>query len=331
MDSKRVLLKDIAKRANLTVNTVSRALKNKSDISVQTRQYVQELALEMGYIPDVVASSLRNGFTKTIGVMFDNISNPYYMIMTEYLNEYLKQAGYDIMIFTSSGLNAQFDNEILNKMVSRRIDGIITFLRPTKEVARFVIKNKIPLVVVGREADDIGIDSVYTDDFNGGYLVAEHLTKKGHHKIGYLGAPKDIMCSKKRAEGLEKYMIEHGIPYQNDQILFLEHGDMSLDNPTKQLVDLGLTAIFCFNDTMAYEVMNKLHDYNKNVPEDILVIGYDNIEDFLRVPVGLTSVSADKKELAKEAVKILLDRINNPGIELQRIVKDTKLILRKTA
>lgn len=83
---KRVLLKDIAERSGLTVNTVSRALKNKSDIAPSTREYIQALALEMGYIPDIVAASLRQGYTNTIGVMFDNISNPYYMIMAEHLN-----------------------------------------------------------------------------------------------------------------------------------------------------------------------------------------------------------------------------------------------------
>jgi LacI family transcriptional regulator len=250
MQRKRVLLKDIAERANLTVNTVSRALKNKSDISLATREYIQSLALEMGYIPDVVAASLRNGYTNTIGVMFDNLSNPYYMIMTDYIDRFLKDNGYDIMIFTSYGVHSEFDIETLNKMISRRIDGIITFLRPTDEVAKVATLNKIPLVVLGREADDIGIDSVYTDDVNGGYEVAKHLVGLGHEKIGYLGASIDIMCSKKRAEGLVKYLKETGRILPKENIYFQTANNPSIIKPLKKFVELGITAIFCLRQIM---------------------------------------------------------------------------------
>lgn len=328
---KRVLLKDIAERANLTINTVSKALKNKSDISLKTREYVQSLALEMGYIPDVVAASLRSGYTNTIGVMFDNLANPYYMIMTDYIDKFLKENGYDMMIFTSYGVENEFDIETLNKMISRRIDGIITFLRPTDEVATMVKHNKIPLVVLGREADDIGIDSVYTNDVNGGYLAAKHLIELKHEKIGYLGASKNIMCSKKRAEGMMNYLSEINKNQPTEHFHFHEDNSQNLMEPLKRLIKLGVTGIVCFNDTTAYEVISYLSELNLSVPDDIAIIGFDNIEDYMKSPVGLTSVFGSKHEMAREAVDILLERIKKPDSPIKNIIKETSLILRKTA
>lgn len=331
MADKRILLKDIAKEAGLTINTVSRALKNKSDISESTRASVQKLAVKMGYIPDVVASSLRSGFTKTIGIMFDNIANPYYMIMTELIHEELKKDDYDIMIFTGSGDRAQFDLKSFQKMVSRRIDGIITFLKPTDEVVKAIKNNRIPLVILGREGDDIGIDSVYTNDFVGGYEIGKHLILKKHEKIGYIGAPKDILCSVKRLEGLQKALEENQNMMKSEYIKFLKHGELSLVKPIDELLASGATAIFCFNDTMAYEVITILQNKGLNIPLDVAVAGYDNLEDYIHIPVSLTSIESNKKELTLKAIGALKKRMLDFDSPLVRLVNTAQLIPRKTA
>jgi LacI family transcriptional regulator len=328
---KRVLLKDIAEKSGLTINTVSRALKNKSDISIGTREYVQKLAVDMGYIPDVVASSLRSGFTKTIGIMFDNLSNPYYMIMTELIHNELKKDDYDIMIFTSSGENAQFDLESFQKMVSRRIDGIITFLKPTPDVVKAIHINRIPLVILGREGDDIGIDSIYTNDFQGGYEIGRRLVQQGHKNIGYIGAPQDILCSLKRLEGLRTYLDEQGISMPVSRSKFLKHYDLNLIKPIDDLLEQKVTAIFCFNDTMAYDVITILHQRGYQVPGDIAVAGYDNIEERLRVPVELTTIETHKEELTHKTIQTLKKRMSNFDSPLVKLVNEAKIVIRKTA
>jgi LacI family transcriptional regulator len=328
---KRVLLKDIAEKSGLTINTVSRALKNRSDISIGTREYIQKLALDMGYIPDVVASSLRSGFTKTIGIMFDNISNPYYMIMTELIHNELKKEDYDIMIFTSSGDRAQFDLESFNKMVARRIDGIITFLKPTPDVVKAIHTNRIPLVILGREGDDIGIDSIYTNDYQGGYEIGKHLAQQGHQKIGYIGAPQDILCSLKRLEGLRSFLDEKGIVMPVAQAKFLKHYDLNLIKPVEELIEQKVTAIFCFNDTMAYEVISILNQKGLSVPKDIAVAGYDNIEQHLRVPVSLTTIDTYKEELTSRAIQTLMHRMHHFDAPLVKLVNGARIIIRKTA
>lgn len=326
----KVLLKDIAKKAGMSINTVSRALKDKDDISESTKAYINQLAKDMGYVPDFVAQSLRNGYTKTIGVVFDNIANPYFMIMTEVIHKVLNEENFDIMIFTGSNDRAQFDLEALNRLISRRIDGIITFLKPTKEVADYAKKIQIPVVTVGRESDDLGIDSVFTNDVEGGYLVGEHLIDKGHTDIAYIGAPSDIKCSTKRLEGLKKSCSNHGVSLKDRNIKFLEHRKDDIAHLVKSCVQNKVTAIFCFNDVMAYEAITTIENLGLNVPHDIAVVGYDDIEHRLSIPTQLTTIHNGNEAITRKAVEFLLARIYHYNTPLKVQIFEPKLMVRKT-
>ena len=236
-----------------------------------------------------------------------------------------------MMIFTSSGDRAQFDIDSFNKMVSRRIDGIITFLKPKQEVVNATQTNKIPLVILGREGDDIGVDSVYTNDFSGGYEIAKHLYVKGHRHIGYIGAPNDILCSLKRLEGMTHFLKEADQPVDERLHRFLEHGSLSLEPHIQTLLDFGASAIFCFNDTMAYEVISILNQKGIRVPEDVAVAGYDNIEERIHVPIALTTVDTDKRELTLRAVHMLMRRIHDFNAPMMKLVNHATLVVRQTA
>lgn len=326
LDKKRVLLKDIADALGLTVNTVSRAINDKHDISEATKEKVRRKAEEMGYIPDIVASSLRHGYTKTVGILFDNLANPYFMIMTEMIHQHLQASGYHIMIFTSFGDRSQMDIEVFNQMVSRRVDGILTFLRPTKEVAQLAIKNRLPMVVVGREGDDLGLDSFYTDDVEGGGLAAQHLYDLGHRNVAYIGVPSDIMCSTKRAEGFVGTFKELNVSIDAKSIVFMKHGENKLLEHVDKLYAKGVTAIFCFNDSIAYEIM---HHLNKNGKErKIEIVGYDNIGSKLNIPVNMTSIDTKKDQLISSAVEALIKRIKDFDIQLVRRVYPVQLVNR---
>lgn len=330
MKEKRVLLRDIALKSGLTINTVSRALKDKDDISEKTKSYVKALALEMGYIPDAVASSLRSGFTNTIGIVFDNINNPYFMMMTDLVYQELQRMGYDLMIYTNSGDHAKLDIDAFQKMVARRIDGIITFLKPTEDVVNLSKMNQIPIVVLGREGDDVGVDSVYTDDCEGGRELAKHLYEKGYKNVAYIGAPKDIMTSLKRFEGFSKFFKEKQIDIPEDNVTFLEHGRVALKPIVDTLLKKEINAIFCFNDTMAYEVIDYVIKNGYRVPEDIAICGYDNLEEYLHIPVMLTTVDTDKRELVRKAIQILSDRLKAFDQPIQKMVNASKVVVRKT-
>lgn len=145
----KVRLKDISEKMNLTINTVSRALHDKDDISEKTKEEVRRVAKELGYVPDFVASSMRTASTKTIAVLFDNLLNPYFMIMANSIQRYLNDIGYHMIIFTATCTEAILTMDVLQQMVSRRVDGVISFLRVSEEGAKYAHQIHLPIFIVG--------------------------------------------------------------------------------------------------------------------------------------------------------------------------------------
>jgi LacI family transcriptional regulator len=325
MLKERILLKDIALKTGLTINTVSRALQDKNDISLSTKQMVKEVANALGYIPNVIARSMRSGFTNTIGIVFDNIANPYYMIMTELLHRYLEIENYDVFIITTSGDNSLFDQTTLNKILSRKIDGIISFLKPNLQTAELIKANRIPIVIVGREGDDLLLDSIYTNDVDGGYQVGKFLHKQGFKHIGYIGAPKDILCSVKRLEGLKIFLEETKPSILLDSI-FLSHGDMELKNKVDFLIKKGVDAIFCFNDVMAMETLTHIQQEPHYKDKNIQIVGYDHIAKRLNIPMQLTSIDSDKEVICKLATQTVIHRIKNYQLPLVKHIQPIFLV-----
>ncbi len=317
---KRISLKDIAEELNITANTVSRALKDKDDISQKTKDEVRRVAKELGYIPDMVASSMRTSSTKTVAVLFDNLMNPYFSIMANYLHFHLSQKGYRLMIFNSN-TDAILNMDVLKQMMSHRVDGVITFLRPDEETAKFVNKINLPVTVIGREADDLGIDSIFSDDVSGGYKMGNYLFNKGYKNIGYIGAPENIKCSIKRAQGLKDYYNEKDI---EPMILFSTYDGNSIYQIIDELISSNVKAIFCFNDSIAFSTMLYIKEkYPKH--KDIEVTGYDNIASHLNLPISITTIGTDVNKMVELCVNQLMNKIDNFDIPLYMEVLPTFL------
>lgn len=320
---KRVSLKDIAQELNLTVNTVSRALNDKEDISDKTKREVRHMAEELGYVPDIVASSMRTSSTKMIAVLFDNLLNPYFMLMANHINNRLNKEGYRMMIFTTTTTEAIMTIEIFNQMLAHRVDGVISFLRPNKKVASRANKMQLPIFVVGREADDLKIDSIFTDDVNGGYMMGEYLYNRGHRNVGYLGGPRGIVCNVKRAEGFKEYFDK----YQSKlTITYSNWNDDSIFENIDTLIEKNVDAIFCFNDSIAYSTMMYIQD---KYPEKnhIEVTGYDNIAKQLELPIKIATIGTDVKHMINMCVDQLMKKIHNFNLPLYIETMDTEIII----
>lgn len=318
----RVLLKDIAEKLNLTANTVSRALNDKEDISDQTKDKVRKVAEELGYIPDSVASSMRTSSTKTIAVLFDNLLNPYFMIMANSIHRHLITIGYDMMIFTETSTEATLTIDVLRKMISRRVDGVISFLRPSKEVAEYANKIHLPLFILGREADDLNIDSIFTNDVQGGFLMGDYLYNRGYYHVGYLGGPMDIICNVKRAEGFAKYYKQKGIEVS---VKYSSWDEKSIYENLDLMVEEGIDAIFCFNDNIAYSTILYLKENHPN-HKPIEVGGYDNIASSLQLPIPLATIGTDIEKMITICIEQLMKRIENFNLPLFVQSNETFLI-----
>lgn len=307
---KKVTLKDIALETGYSVNCVSRALMDASDISRQTKEKIQEVANRLGYVPNIAAASLKNGNSKIIGILYDNLLNPYYNTILAHVEDILNKKGYAFITFRAG----KFDEKIYKYIISRNVEGLLSFLIPSEEVISIQRKRLFPTVIIGRKSKQVS--SVYYDDAKGGYLAGKYLIEKGYKNSVYFGEIEDLVISKERSNGFKKAMLEAN---KKANIQFRPHGSR-FTQMVDELLEKNPTvdSIFCFSDFVAYEVINELSVRNRN---DIKIIGFDNIQKEIMMPYKLTTVGQDKELVAQDALNLLFEQITSKD---KHIVKEIK-------
>lgn len=328
--NKNVTLRDIAERTGFSINTVSHALKNKTDISKETRELIQKTAQEMGYIGNASASFLRSGISKTIAIILGDISNPHFSIMVREIENYIRGLGYTPFI-----LNTEEDEEIEYRAIlsaaQKNVDGVILCpVQRSRNNILFLQKTGIPFVLIGRRFTDLDTDYVVCDDENGGYIAARYLLELGHRDILFLNAPLHISSSAERLHGFHRAFLEKGAPYHPD----LVYSGSAQSGGWGQVLEAALkrhpsvTAVLSFSDLIAWEAVLALNQLGLRVPKDISVMGFDNIQSRFHFPVLLTTVSSSKRTMATAAAELLLQKIQGEAHE--QIILPTKLIVRES-
>ncbi|MDB5055622.1 MAG: transcriptional regulator, LacI family [Bacilli bacterium] len=334
MEVKKIKLKDVAQRTGFTINTVSRALKNKEEISLSTRKVIQETAKVMGYFVNTVASSLRSGFTKSIAVIIGDISNPHFGITVKEIEILARKRGYTIFIITTEE-DDHLEEKAIQSAISQNVDGII--ICPTQrgiKNIRFLQKTGIPFVLLGRRFEnEHDIDYVVCDDVNGGYIAIKHLLDRGRKKILFLNGPSYISSAKDRLQGYKLALQEARISF--DPALVREIGVTSGDsqNEIKKLLLEGIAfdGIFAFSDMMAWEAIHMLNLRGFSVPKDFSVVGFDNIQSRFFFPMLLTTVSNSKSTMSRRTIDILLRKIKDPLNKSKFCeILETRLIIRES-
>lgn len=325
---KRVRLKDIAKEAGITMTSVSRALKGCSNISPSTRQRVSQIALEMGYISNPHAQSLRNGHFPVIAIVYDNFKNPFYSIVTGMIDGYIRQHNYRSMVFNEFNQEARLGLAAAQEIAAFNLAGVITFLVPTQASIDLFKRHAIPLIIIGRDGKDMNIDSVSSNDFQGGYLAGKELLKAGRRHLLYVGAIENLPINRNRYQGFLKALLEENVvpiaKFNNDNVA----ADLLVTSAFNE--DEAIDGIFCFNDLMAFEVINYLMESKHRIPKEIAVIGYDNLQRYINYPFRLTTIDADMQTTAKLVVDSIFMQLNNPARQPINQVVDVTLVSGKT-
>lgn len=325
-------IKDIAKRLNISVSTVSRALRDASDINPNTRNAILKLAEELNYQPNRLAVSLRQKQTHNIGVIVPNLD---YVLstMVRGIDEVALEAGYTVMVCQS---NESFGRELVNtkRLLESLVDGfIISVSSQTKSFDHFkkIQERNIPLVLFDRIVPDILAPSVKLDNEAGGFMATEHLIKQGYRRIAILAGPKNLGIGNQRMDGylnaLKKYKIK------SDEKLII-HCDFNQDKAytaTKELLMMKNRpdAIFTISDRMALGAMLAIKEKKLRMPEDIGLVGFNNEPITSLLTPQISSVDMPAFEIGKVAAKLFIEVMNQKeNNKIEEHVLKPKLFVR---
>jgi len=329
-------IKDIARDLGVSVSTVSRALKDHPDISIETRLMVKNYAEKVNYRPNVLALSLRKQKSNTIGLIIPAIVHHFFSSVISGIEDLAYKEGYNLIICQSNE-NQLRETMNLQTLIDHRVDGILVSLsKTTKKTDHFkeAIENGIPTVFFDRVSDELESDKVITDDFEGGRIAANHLISRGCRKILHLAAPQHLLIGKYRRNGYCEALKSNAIEIREDRILKCDTREevLTLKNHILNLAP-EIDGIFAVNDSTAIETIQVLQSNGFRVPEDIAVIGFGDGPNATIINPQLTTVVQKGYDMGRESVKMLLRRLNNPAAEINYQTKVFKpsLIVRQSA
>ena len=329
---KYITLKMVAESAGVSVNTASRAINSKSDINEETKKRVLQVAQELGYVRNATAVALRTRKTGTIGVVIADNRNPFYAELLNGIEVAAREKNYHI-ILANTQRDYKKEEEAINLLLTKRVDGLlITPVQDKDEDIKNLLDANIPFVVMGRDFENIEIDAVFNDEVKEGFLATEYLIKKGHKRIALVDGFIYKSPAKGRLEGYKKALDKYRISLDESLISV---GDINIEDGyerTKQMLEknLDFTAIFTYNDMMAFGSMQAIKEKGLRIPEDIGLVGYDDIQFSSLISPSLTTIRLKKQELGIESVKLLFSRINREHKKTIKIMLDVELQIRET-
>jgi LacI family transcriptional regulator len=334
MHKGRITIKDIAKELGISPSTVSKALKGHRDISSSTKKSVRELAEKWNYKPDQIALSLKSGLSKTIGVIVPEIVHYFFSTVISGIDDLAFDSGYHVMFCQSSELYSR-EVKAVETLISNRVDGIL--ISVSKETENFdhfrkIQENGIPLVFFDRICDEIDTDRVIVDDESGAYEAVNHLISIGCKNIIHLSGPPNLLIGKNRTNGYLRALRENGMPLHEDNIIRCDSGEEAASIVPGLLKRADKPdGVFAVNDLTAAATMKIIKDMGYNVPDDIAVVGFTSglISDITNPT--LTSVEQHGYLIGKEAVRLLIDRLEkNHDLPSQTKIIKTKLVIKES-
>jgi len=301
----RVRLVDIASKVGVSANTVSLALSGSTRISSETRSKIKRIAAELGYVPNGLARSLVKQESRYVGVILRTLKNPLLIEIAREIERHLKAMDYFMVLMSAEGSPA----EEIRALRIQQVVGILVYpdfselnIRQLKDLRA----TGFPLVLMSSDGLISGLDVVFVDRTIGAYKATSHLVSLGHRHIGYLAGD---AC---KTAGYRMALEEHGIPFDDRNIIKTDDGITYRTGyeSAKALLEKNnkLTAIFASTDTYALGAMRYFADRGISVPDDIAIVGYDDIEESRYAPVRLTTMSYDVNKEVELAIDLMLKR-----------------------
>lgn len=315
MGNSKITIHDIARELNIDSSTVSRALSNNARVTQKTKDKVNAKALELGYQRNLLASSLRNNKTNTIGVIVPRISRHFFSSAIAGIEETAYEAGYNVTI-SQSLEQLEREQKIAQTFSANRVDGVlISVSMETKDNDYLkIFKNSgTPLVFFDRHIEMPGNSNVLIDDFQGGLDATEHLIMQGCKKIAHFSGPQELEIYKNRFNGYKAALEKHSIPLDENLIISSKLMEADGIENAKKLLSLGIAidGIFSSNDTAAISALRYLKEQGIRIPEDIAIVGFSNEPISSVIEPSLTTIDQPGFEMGKIATHLLLTQIKD--------------------
>jgi len=329
--SKRVTLKDVARHAGVSVMTVSNVINRWPYITEETRQKVQAAIDELGYRPNTAARSLVTGRTHTIGVVIADFMNPFFGQAVRGCEDVLYKAGYNLLLCNTNE-DGERERAYLGMLVERDVDGLLMFgsTSTDKEIVQ-IVPETLPIVA---ESSPLLHGNAVVIDLNsemGAYQATQHLIGLGHRRIGHLAGPQSRPVGRQRLLGYQRALCEAGIDLDPGLVINTNPTIRSGYRAAMQLFSTQrLTALFCFNDLMAFGAMVACAHLDIDIPGELALIGFDDIPMAAFANPALTTMRIDQYSLGCLASQILLERLKSGETDWKQVSVSAELVVRNS-
>lgn len=334
----RTTIKDIANYTGFSVTTISLVLNGKADkISKQTKDTVLEAVEKLNYRPNQLAVGLVKKRTKTIGLVISDVSNVFFSNLAKGVEDECRRNGWNLILCNTNDMHKR-DLEYIQVLADKGVDGILFCMsldsdkKKALESVRLMEKLKVPFVMIDRFLEEADCCSVIVNHRSGGYAATKHLLELGHRKIGCVAGPLELEDSRYRLRGYKEALEEYGVEFDPELIYEGNYDRKSGMEAMEYFLSIPkkVTAVFAFNDMSAYGIYNCLKKHKIAVPEEISLVGYDDIffSEILDVP--LTTVSQPVYDMGVEAVQQLISEIGS-GVNSQKCITfQPRLVVRES-
>ncbi|WP_182111608.1 MULTISPECIES: LacI family DNA-binding transcriptional regulator [unclassified Actinotalea] len=323
----RVTINDVARTAGVSVATVSKVLNGRYGVAVDTSARVKKVVDELGYESSLVARSLRSQRTNVIGILVAEFE-PFSTELLKGTSQAIADTGYELLAYSGGGRaggDVGWERRYLSRLSGTLIDGAV-LVTPTVVDA----SNGVPVVAVDPHTGPSGMPTVDSDSLRGAVLATQHLLALGHRRIGFLGGRPDLESARLREEGYRTALLEAGIA--PDPMLMRVGGyrPETADQPAHELLTLAArpTAIFAANDLSAIRTMEVARGLGLRVPDDLSVIGFDNVPESAMTVPGLTTINQPIRRMGSEAIRLLVGLIAGVAGTSTHLTLPTELVER---
>ncbi|ABR46683.1 Alanine racemase [Alkaliphilus metalliredigens QYMF] len=324
-------IQKVAKEAGVSVATVSRVL-NKSDrVAPKTKSIVEETIKRLKYQPNMLGRNLRRSESRMILALLPSISNPFYTMIIKGIEDVARENEYNVLLCQT---NSELERELvyINLLKQRLADGLIS-LDPTININVLRgVSQDYPIVQSCEYSEELNLPYVTIDNFQAGYQAVKHLISIGKKKIALINSDNKFIYARLRQKGYLKALEEAGLGINED---FIINGENDFESGQKSMQQLLARkdrpdAVFLVSDVLAIGALKTIRDMKLSVPEDIAVVGFDNIEFAIRMNPALTTIAQPMYEIGRESCRLLINRIVNKDVEIEKIIMDFELIIRES-